>query len=119
MTQEQKFHTADVNQCLHNKSGNHGFSNVNLFNFTFLLVDFGKVLCCSSETQMLLLEKTIFHKYRLFCERFIAFTFDFCGFLLGCLCGPVINSAFGRRCQKVVSRGREDMRVWYRETMFS
>ena len=61
------------------------------------------VKCCvhlqmsSSETQMLLLEKTIFHKYWLFCERFIAFTFDFCGFLLGCLCGPVINSAFGRR----------------------
>ena len=39
--------------------------------------------------------------------------------LLGCLCGPVINSVFGRRCRKVVSRGREDTRVWYRETMFS
>ena len=39
--------------------------------------------------------------------------------LLGCLCGPVIKWAFGRRCQKVVSRGREDRRVWYRETMFS
>ena len=39
--------------------------------------------------------------------------------LLGCLCSPVIKWAFGRRCQKVVSRGREDMRVWYRETMFS
>ena len=39
--------------------------------------------------------------------------------LLGCLCGPVIKWAFGRRCQKVVSRGREDTRVWYRETMFS
>ena len=39
--------------------------------------------------------------------------------LLGCLCGPVINSAFGRRCRKVVSRGREDTRVWYQETMFS
>ena len=38
---------------------------------------------------------------------------------LGCLCGPVIKWAFGRRCQKVVSRGREDTRVWYRETMFS
>ena len=36
-----------------------------------------------------------------------------------CLCGPVIKWAFGRRCQKVVSRGREDTRVWYRETMFS
>ena len=39
--------------------------------------------------------------------------------LLGCLCGRVIKWAFGRRCRKVVSRGREDTRVWYRETMFS
>ena len=31
----------------------------------------------SSKTQMLLLEKNIFHKYWLFCYRFIAFTFDF------------------------------------------
>ena len=47
-TQRQKFHTDDVNQCLHNKSGSHGFPNANLFNFTFLLVDFGKVLCSSA-----------------------------------------------------------------------
>ena len=71
-TQRQKFHTDDVNQCLHNKSGSHGFPNANLFNFTFLMVDFGKVLCSSAnelqhETKMLLLEKTIFHKYWLFC----------------------------------------------------
>ena len=46
-TQRQKFHTDDVNKCLHNKSGNHGVSNANLFNFTFLLVDFGKVWCSS------------------------------------------------------------------------
>ena len=39
--------------------------------------------------------------------------------LLGCLCGPVINSVFGRQCRKTVSRGREDTRVWYQETMFS
>ena len=39
--------------------------------------------------------------------------------LLGCLYGPVIKWAFGRRCRKVVSRGRKDTRVWYRETMFS
>ena len=43
-TQRQKFHTDDVNQCLHNKSGSHGVPNANLFNFTFLLVDFGKML---------------------------------------------------------------------------
>jgi len=48
VTQRQKFHTDDVNQCLHNKSGSHGVSNANLFNFTFLLVDFGKVLCSSA-----------------------------------------------------------------------
>ena len=48
MTQRQKFHTDDVNQCLHNKSGGHGVPKVNLFHFTFLLVDFGKVLCSSA-----------------------------------------------------------------------
>ena len=47
VTQWWKFHTDDVNQCLHNKSGSHGVPNVNLFDFTFLLVDFGKVLCSS------------------------------------------------------------------------
>ena len=66
-TQRQKFHTDDVNQCLHNKSGSHGVPNTNLPNFTSLLVDFGKVLCSSAnelqQSQMLLLEKTIFHKY--------------------------------------------------------
>ena len=47
-TQWQKFHTGDVNQCLHNKSGSHGVPNANLFNFMFLLVNFGKVLCSSA-----------------------------------------------------------------------
>ena len=48
-TQRAKFHTDDVNQCLHNISGSHdGVPNANLFNFTFLLVDFGKVLCSSA-----------------------------------------------------------------------
>ena len=47
-TQRQKFHTDDVNQCLHDKSGSHGVPNANLFNFTFLLVDFGKVFCSSA-----------------------------------------------------------------------
>ena len=31
-----------------NISGNRGVPNVNLFNFTFLLADFGKVLCSSA-----------------------------------------------------------------------
>ena len=41
-------------------------------------------------------------------------------YLLGCLCcSPVIKWAFGRLRRKTTSRGREDTRVWYRETMFS
>ena len=47
-TQGLKFHTDDTNQCLHNKSGSHGVPNINLSNFTCLLVDFGKVLCSSA-----------------------------------------------------------------------
>ena len=46
-TQQQKFHTDDVNQCLHNKPSSHGVPNANLFNFMFLLVDFSKGLCSS------------------------------------------------------------------------
>ena len=46
-TQRQKFPTDDVNHCLHNKSGSHGVPNANVFNFRFLLVNFGKVLCSS------------------------------------------------------------------------
>ena len=45
MTQRKKFHTDDVIQCLNNESGSHGVPNTNLFNFTFLLVDFAKLLC--------------------------------------------------------------------------
>ena len=37
-------HTDDVNQCLHNKSGSRGVFDVHLFDFMFLLVDYGKVL---------------------------------------------------------------------------
>ena len=47
-TQRQKIHTDDANHCLRNKSGSHGVPNVNLFNFRFLLVDLGKVLCSSA-----------------------------------------------------------------------
>ena len=45
--QRQKFHTDDINNylCLHNKSSSHGVPNVNLFDFMFFLVDYGKVLC--------------------------------------------------------------------------
>ena len=48
-TQRQKFHTDDVNHCLLNKSGSHGVPNANLFNCTFFLVDFGKMLCSSAK----------------------------------------------------------------------
>ena len=41
-------HTDDVNQCLQNKSGSHGVLDVNLFDFVFLLVDYGKVLCSTA-----------------------------------------------------------------------
>ena len=47
-TQRQKFHTDDVTQCLLNKSGSHGVPNANLFNFTFFLIHFGKVLLSSA-----------------------------------------------------------------------
>ena len=47
-TQRQIFHTDDANQCLLNKCGSRGVPNANLFNFRFLLIDFGKVLCSSA-----------------------------------------------------------------------
>ena len=82
-TQRQKFHrlsdrnsiTDDANQCLLNKFGSHWVPKVNLFNFRFLLVEFGKVFCSSAnelqKTQMLVLQKTIFHKYWLSCWPFV------------------------------------------------
>ena len=51
MTQGQKFHTDDANQCLHNKSGSRGVPKIflsNFLNFTCLLVNFGEVLCSSA-----------------------------------------------------------------------
>ena len=70
--QGQKFHTDDANQGLLNKSGSHGAPNVNLFNFRFLLIDFGKVLSLpANELQQnsnaCSREDYIFHKYWLFC----------------------------------------------------
>ena len=47
-TQLQKFDTDNANQCLHNKSSSHGVLNINLSNFTRLLIYFGKVLCSSA-----------------------------------------------------------------------
>ena len=48
MTQRPKFHTDDANQCLGNESGSHGVPNINLSNFACLLVDFGELLCSST-----------------------------------------------------------------------
>ena len=50
------------------------------------------------------------------CSEISGRTFEL---LLGFPASPVINSVFGRLCRKTASRGREDTRVWYRETMFS
>ena len=71
------------NKCLHNKSGSHGVLDANLFNFTFLLVDFGKVLCSSTNElqQNSNASSRVFHKYWLFCYRFFAFRFYLCGLL--------------------------------------
>ena len=51
VTQQQKFHTDDTNQCLHNKSSSHGVPNINLSNFICLLVDF-RILLCSSTNEL-------------------------------------------------------------------
>ena len=50
---EERLRLSDGNSILmtqinHNKSGSHGVPNVNLINFTCLLVDFGKVWCSSA-----------------------------------------------------------------------
>ena len=37
----------DVNQYLYYKSGSHGVQKINLFDFILLLVEYGKVLCCT------------------------------------------------------------------------
>ena len=52
-TLRQKFHTSDANQCLNDKFGCHGVPNINLSNFTCLVVDFGKVLCSTSSSNRL------------------------------------------------------------------
>ena len=48
MPQRQILHTDDVNQYLYSKSCSHGVPSVNLFNFLFLLVDYGKVWCSAT-----------------------------------------------------------------------
>ena len=66
-TQQQKFPADDVNQCLHNKSSSLGVPNANLFNLGFsksiLINNCVYLQMSSNKTQMLLLEKNVFHKY--------------------------------------------------------
>ena len=78
-TQRAKFHTDDVNQCLINpvvKGFQMQICSILRFSWSNLEKCCVHLRMSSSKTQMLLLEKTIFHKYWLFCQRFIAFTFD-------------------------------------------
>ena len=74
----QKYHTDDVNQCLHNKSGSQRAPNVNLFNFMSLLVDYGKVLFSSAnelqQNSNALPKKNIFQENGRYCSRSIALT---------------------------------------------
>ena len=83
-TQRQKFHTDDVNECLINPVV-VGFQMqiCSILRFSWSIL----VKCCvhlrtsTGKTQMLILEKTIFHSHWLFCYRFIAFTVDPCSLL--------------------------------------
>ena len=49
--QQQEFLTDDLDQCLHNISGSREVLSVNLFDFLFILDDYGKVLCFSVNKQ--------------------------------------------------------------------
>ena len=85
-TQRQKFHTDDANQRLHNKCGSYGVPYIYICPvlcvfWSVLVKCFVHLPTSSSKTQILLLEKTIFHKYWLFCQRLFAFAFDLCGLL--------------------------------------
>ena len=63
--QRQKLHTDDVNQCLHNESGSHEAPNENLFDFMFLLLDYGNVLrsTANEPQQMLFPKRNIFQQF--------------------------------------------------------
>ena len=83
--QQQQFQTTDVNQCLHNKSSGHGVPDVNLFDFIFLLVDYGKGFVFSGEQSPAKLKCSCYKEriqsskiIGLICSRFITFTFDLC-----------------------------------------
>ena len=85
-TKRQKFHTDYTYQCLHNTSGSHCVTNINLSNFACLLVDFGKVLWSSANELQQNSNASFREDYisqiltALNLETF-AFTFDLCGLL--------------------------------------
>ena len=58
--QQQNLDNDDINQSLHiNKSGSHGVPNVHLFSYMVLGLSANEL----HQTQMLLLEKNVFHEY--------------------------------------------------------
>ena len=83
-TQQQKFHTDDVNQCLHNKYGSLGVRNLSLLDFMFLMVDYSKVLWSFVQELQQTLSQMVFLKTGYIClffSRFITFTFDLWGLI--------------------------------------
>ena len=79
-TQRQKFHTDDANQCLHNKSSSHGVPNINLSNFTCLLVYFGKTVVFICQRAPAKLE--CFFSKRVYSTNIDCFDIDSSGFHL-------------------------------------
>ena len=119
--QRQRFHTDDINQYLHDKFGSHGVSNANIISilhFSWSIL----VKCCvhlwmsSSSTQMLLLEKYIYHKFWLLCYRFIALYLTLASFcLMSVICKQWLEQCNYSNIQSVLMTGfRTDFKssVW-------
>ena len=79
-TQRQKFHTVYI---INSVIVGFQMQICSILHFSWSIL----VKCCvhlrtsSSNTQMLLLEKYMYHKFWLFCYRFIAFMFELCSLL--------------------------------------
>ena len=97
VTQRQKFHTDDANECLRiNESGSHGVPNINLSSFTCLLVDFGKVLCSSANELQQNFNTS--SKEDFISQRFFAFLFDLCGLL------SVVRKQYLKQCNYSIAQ---------------
>ena len=74
----------------------HGVPSANLVNFTFLLVDFDKVMSSSAndlqQNSNPSSTEEYIHKYWLFCYRFIVFTFQLCSVLSFVICKQWLNN---------------------------